>query len=50
MSKVIRHRKEGWYFIDETWSKEYGPYKSKRVAEKNLRKYIKILNKKEVNK
>jgi len=47
---VITHRKDGWYFIDETWSDEYGPYRSRRKASRKLRKYGRILNKKKEKK
>jgi len=43
---IITHRKDGWYFINETWSEEYGPFKSKRIAKRELKKYGRILSKK----
>ncbi|KKL84419.1 hypothetical protein LCGC14_1964920 [marine sediment metagenome] len=38
-------RKYKWWFWSETYSDEYGPYKTKKKAEKALKKYIKKLNK-----
>ena len=42
--KVIRQKDDGWYFIDETWSDECGPYKTERKAKRKLKKYVKFLN------
>lgn len=42
---IIRQKEDGWYFIDETWSDEYGPYKTERKAKRKLKKYGKRLNK-----
>jgi len=42
---VIRQKADGWYFVNETWSDEYGPYRTERVAQRKLRRYGRLLNK-----
>ena len=34
---------EGWYYWDETWSYETGPFASYEEAERALNRYIKFL-------
>ena len=43
---IISYKKDGWYFADDIYSKEYGPYKSLRKATKKCKRYIRALNKK----
>lgn len=46
MNSSIHRRHFLWYFYDETWAFEYGPYLSKKKAEKELERYCKeCLNK-----
>lgn len=33
-----------WYFWDETWSKNFGPFQTKEIAEKRLDEYCKFLD------
>ena len=39
----IHYREGNWYFYDETWSFEYGPYKSREEASIALTKYVERL-------
>ncbi|KKN13812.1 hypothetical protein LCGC14_1002600 [marine sediment metagenome] len=36
--------KDGWYFSDETWTAEYGPYRTKYEAQSKLKEYCDNLN------
>ena len=46
MSDAV-HMKEDrkWYFWDEIWSSEHGPYDSEEKARDVLRRYMKALDK-----
>lgn len=37
---IFRKNDGLWYFSDETWSEEYGPYKTREKAQKSLDKYV----------
>lgn len=40
MQKIINQHEDGtWYFWDETWSIEYGPYNTEELAKKVLEEY-----------
>ena len=42
---VVWHRTDGWWFWSGIHTNRFGPYKTKKKAEKVLKKYIKKLNK-----
>ncbi len=44
----IKLGKDGWYFSDETWTEDFGPYKTKREAQSKLKEYCDHLNRKGV--
>ena len=40
--KIITQNKDGsWYFWNETWTFEYGPYNTEELARKAFREYCK---------
>ncbi len=43
MKNIIK-RKDGWYFPDETYSEEHGPYRTERIAIKKMSLYAEILS------
>lgn len=38
----IYEKEDGWYHCDETWSYEYGPFKTVEEAEKSLEEYCRL--------
>ena len=41
---IHQNSDEKWYFYDETWSNELGPYDTKEQAEEKLEDYCRWLN------
>lgn len=39
MSNPIHKKDDGWYFSDELWVEEYGPYATEEKAREELDKY-----------
>lgn len=38
----VHQNKDGkWYFWDECWSSEVGPFKTRKIAEEEINKYCK---------
>lgn len=50
METIIRRGDDGWYFADELWADEYGPYKSRQEAMIKLGEYTEMLGKKSIAK
>jgi hypothetical protein len=45
MDPINQHEDDGkWYFINETWSDEYGLYETREEADKMLTEYCRYLN------
>ena len=40
MAKAIHEENGKWFFWDETWSYQHGPFASREEAEKLLKKYM----------
>ena len=40
--QIIHEKEDGWYFYDETWSNEYGPYDTKEETKIALDEYCLI--------
>jgi hypothetical protein len=40
---VHRHTDGSWWFWDETWADEHGPYESRQLADDKVREYGKQL-------
>ena len=49
-TNAIRKGNDGWYFADELWADEYGPYKSKQEAVIKFGEYVELLDKKSIAK
>lgn len=47
---TIRKGDDGWYFADELWADEYGPYESRQEAVIKLGEYTELLDKKSIAK
>lgn len=45
MDPIRQHEDDGkWYFANEVWSDEYGPYDTREEADEALTEYCRYLN------
>jgi hypothetical protein len=44
MDPIHQHEDGKWYFCDETWADELGPYESREEADKMLTEYCRYLD------
>jgi hypothetical protein len=43
----VHEDKDGWWFLDETWSTRYGPYESEKECRNEMKQYcIEVLGEK----
>lgn len=41
MTDPVKEYDDGWYFWDETWAEQYGPYRTEAEAREELDDYVK---------
>jgi hypothetical protein len=43
MSDIIHKKNNKWYFWDESWSLEFGPFETREIASKECNRYAFML-------
>lgn len=36
----VEHREDGWYFYEETWTDDHGPFETEEICRQQLKEYI----------